>query len=234
MQVDLVAEIQRELAQRCAKNPSYSLRSFAKTLGTSPALLSLVLNRRRPISMKFQKKLADVLGITAEASKLPSLDTISLRDLEMSQSPLSYAVLSLIETFDFKSDVNWIAKRLNVSVHEVKSVLSSMEDSGLIETSTKVWKALTAPVRISNKLSSAFTRRFQAELIAKALKSLEDDSIQVRDHSSITFAVNIDDLPEIKKEIRKFRLALSEKYESKKKLTEVYNLTVQLTPVTKR
>src|SRR4051794_37275616 len=44
--------LREELARRCDFNPRYSLRAFARSLGTDPGTLSRVLTCRRPLTLK--------------------------------------------------------------------------------------------------------------------------------------------------------------------------------------
>src|SRR4051794_29725601 len=63
--------LQNELTRRCAKNPRYSLRAFAKALGMSHTVLSLVLSGKRPLSRKAALQVASALELApAERQRL--------------------------------------------------------------------------------------------------------------------------------------------------------------------
>ncbi|MGZ3699878.1 MAG: helix-turn-helix domain-containing protein, partial [Bdellovibrionota bacterium] len=51
-------------AERKAKNPSYSLRAFARYLAISAAALSQVLSRKRDLSKRNALKVAERLGLS--------------------------------------------------------------------------------------------------------------------------------------------------------------------------
>jgi uncharacterized protein (TIGR02147 family) len=232
MNPDLVDQLKNELLKRSSKQPGYSLRAFAKSLDVSPALLSLVLNNRRAPSRVFVEKVEAATGLRSPTESMST--NARMEEIESSAGWISYALLSLLETFDFQVNEGWIARRLRISVFELRDTVQKLTESGLLSTANRVWKQTTPAIRVNNSKSTAHTRRFQRELIERSLDSLDRDPPEMRDHSSITFAVNTKDLPAIKDEIRKFRIHLSEKYEQRRRLDEVYNLTVQFTPLTKR
>src|SRR5437868_10680542 len=58
------AIIQEELAQRCEKNPRYSMRAFAKALGVGSGALSEILSGKRVPSHKLARQLVSALGLT--------------------------------------------------------------------------------------------------------------------------------------------------------------------------
>ena len=69
--------LQRELAQRCARNPRYSLRGFANFLGVDHATLSQLLRGKRavtPASIRWLAQLFievdDCAACVARAAKL--------------------------------------------------------------------------------------------------------------------------------------------------------------------
>jgi plasmid maintenance system antidote protein VapI len=59
----LVERLQRELANRCRRNPHYSLRAFARHLEMDSSTLSAILRRKRPITQKSSQKLTIALGV---------------------------------------------------------------------------------------------------------------------------------------------------------------------------
>lgn len=244
MQTDVVEILKNELSRRCAKNPRYSLRAFARALGISPANLSLLLNRRRPPSRRTIERVLKnldlrplereaVTGARMPLSWLPE-DSIDLATVEKVSTPLAYAILSLMVTAGFRSDARWIASRLGVSMHEVRVSLEALESVKLIDRRGRAWTLTGEGVRINNKVTTAITRAFHRGLIEKALSGMEDLPIEERDISSITFAMSPEQMTAAKEEIRRFRLRMADLFEQPKVSTEVYNLTVQLVPITTR
>jgi uncharacterized protein (TIGR02147 family) len=58
--------IREELAKRCAKNPRYSLRAFAKALGFESTVISQVLSGRRVPSPRTARKMIAGLALSPE------------------------------------------------------------------------------------------------------------------------------------------------------------------------
>lgn len=63
-EVDAVERVARELAQRRSKNPRYSLRGFAQSMGLSHSVLSLFLSKRRSLSASSALRVARELGLS--------------------------------------------------------------------------------------------------------------------------------------------------------------------------
>jgi uncharacterized protein (TIGR02147 family) len=241
----LVAELER----RCRQNPKYSLRAFARALGLNPAMLSQVLSGKRYLSQKRAAQLAQKLGLhpklsaqfvnTATSPKLSYVIKENYRDLALDQFGLiadwyHFGILSLIETEDFEPRISWISSRLGISEMEAKLAVERLERLGILDTKKTPWVQKDGPIMIENTISTAATRQFQSQLLKMAEYSLENDSAQIRDFSSVTLAIHPDDLPIAAEEIRKFRLHLMSLLEKRKSRKEVYQLAVQLYPASRR
>lgn len=61
--------LREELTKRVAKNPRYSLRSFAAHLGMGPSALSLILSGKRSISTKLVERIFSVLEFSQSEQK---------------------------------------------------------------------------------------------------------------------------------------------------------------------
>ena len=57
--------LQRELARRCADNPQYSLRAFARSLRTDHSTLSQILRAKRRLTAETIRALASELQVSA-------------------------------------------------------------------------------------------------------------------------------------------------------------------------
>ncbi len=117
-QTDYRAYLRAELERRVAKNARYSLRGFARDLGISPQMLSLVLNGKKGISLDSAVELAARLGLDpAEASlfvdlvsfaqaKTPEAKRLARYRLEERISPRSEPYRTL-EVDAFKAISDW-------------------------------------------------------------------------------------------------------------------------------
>lgn len=64
-----VVILEEEFQRRIVADPSYSLRSFAKFLQINPGTLSLILNRKRPLSLKMANLILPRLNLNPEEEK---------------------------------------------------------------------------------------------------------------------------------------------------------------------
>jgi transcriptional regulator with XRE-family HTH domain len=70
--------------ERKDKNPRYSLRAFARSLGVSSGQLSEILSSKRPLSHKLGRRIAVAMALTEEEShKLNTLISQQTQFLEM-------------------------------------------------------------------------------------------------------------------------------------------------------
>jgi transcriptional regulator with XRE-family HTH domain len=74
--------IQQELTNRKAKDPNYSLRSFAKDLELSPSSLSELFNGKHHLSIRTFGKIAVKLNLSEETRK----ETIEFLNYEMNKN----------------------------------------------------------------------------------------------------------------------------------------------------
>lgn len=256
-QIDPKRFLQDELSRRCSENPRYSLRAFAGFLDLSPSNLCMLLSGTRRFSRNVSKKIVNRLELepvvrdaflrgcllnrahTEDGSLFSSevsqqdYRTLELEHYRMISDWHHYAILSLIDTDDFRPNAAWMARRLGISVSEVKSAVSRLRQLGILETRGKRWRQLTPPLKVDNKSMVPFIRETHRRILEKAIKSLETDPFDTRDFSSATMAIDPRHLPLAIREITRFRRYLMELLESKGSAKEVYHLSIQLYPVTK-
>ncbi|MES2769968.1 MAG: TIGR02147 family protein [Bdellovibrionota bacterium] len=248
-----VAILKGVLLKRQSKNSSYSLRAFAKSLGISHTALSLIFNGKRTINFNLISKIANKLDLNFRQRKLflaeynHGLTGTNNQNLEESFNLIDedkfnviaewqhYAILSLIETKDFSMDYDWISKRLGISVLLVKTSIERLFRLKLIEKNAKgKWQQAGGYIRVNNNQSTAARKSFHQQLIKKAYRSLNNDPFEIRNHSAITFAMNPKDIPYAMERLKEFRIQLSEELENMNPKEEVYNLCLQLYPVSRR
>jgi uncharacterized protein (TIGR02147 family) len=235
--------LKQALKERCAKNPQYSIRAFARASGISHTVLSLVLSGKRRLSKKATIKLADYLGLDPKDRKAliqkrngPTADdyqTLSLDAFEVISDWYHYAILSLLEIPGAQFEPRWIAKQLGIQVLNAKLAIERLQRLGLVEeVSTGVWKQSGKPLKVENTISTVATRNFHKQLLARAAESIDKDPIPVRDFASMTFALDPSQVEYARQRIRDFRRQLVADLEVKGTPSTVYNFTMQLYPVT--
>ncbi len=244
---NLQAMLCDELARRCRTNPHYSMRAFARSLGISHSLLSMIMARKRAISKSAAKKILDNLNIDPVTAhkllnaladkKINSIasDTHQI-DLDLFTVVCDwyhYAILSLLDIPSAEFDRNWIARKLNITVTEAKLAMDRLQRLGLVEQKNGVWKQSVAPIRTDNVITTAATRQFHKQLLQKAVTSLEHDPFEKRVFASMTMSVNKKCVPYARKRIDELRDQLTQELEAMSPTTtDVYELLVQFFPLT--
>jgi transcriptional regulator with XRE-family HTH domain len=239
--------IENELAQRIKRNPSYSMRSFAKTIGISQSLLSLVLSGKRRVSKKTLQKMEDILGLELGSSNdsigtnfpypkegAKDFQQISLDTFALLSEWFHYAILSLLELPDAQLNSIWIAKRLGITPLEARLAISRLKRLNLISNIDGKWRQSSRPLKVENTKSTTATRKYHRQILQKAEESLENDPFETRDFSSMTFAVDPRLIPFARKRIQEFRRQLVKELEQMGTPQEVYQLAVQIYPVTRK
>lgn len=251
---NLILETLRyEFSKRIQKNPQYSMRSFAKQVGFSHTLLSLVLNGHRKPSRAMVEQLSERLQYSPEKRELllqeqsrekrsPKKSKAQQREEEISLDQFAvisewqhYAILSLLQVADTVWDEKFIAARLGITPLLAKVSMQRLTELGIvIQDEQGKWKQKSGPIVINDNRSTESTRKFQRQLLTKAVESMDNDAQDTRDLSSTTFAMDAKHLPFAIKRIREFRRQLTDELEALGNPQEVYNLTVQLFPSSKR
>lgn len=238
------ALLRAALAERCNKNPQYSIRSFARSSGISHTVLSLVLSGKRRLSKKATMQLAQHLELPPDhTEKLmrhhkavtePSeYEELSLDAFEVISDWYHYAMLSALELPNSKWNARWFAKQFGIQVLEAKLAMERLQRLKLVEEKNGKWSQTSKPIKVDNSTSTAATRKFHKQLLARAIEAIDLNTIDERDFSSTTFAMDPSLIPYAAAKIRKFRRELVAELEAKCSQEAVYNITMQLFPVTK-
>ena len=239
--------LQAVFVGRKSRNSRYSLRAYARDLGLSPSKMSEMLsgkyapgpgalqsicnslklnetesNHLKELAMEYRTMLSE----QAAARVLGEDELAMIVDLE------HYSVLSLMKTDTFYSEPKWIAQRLGLTVERVHEVIERLQRLDLVKFEDGQYRHVHEQVTTSHNIPSEALRMAHRQVIdhARECLSLQND---LRDITSITFAVNTDIIPEIKKILRDCRRRIAQLAESGRK-EEVYNLNFQLVPVTKQ
>lgn len=255
---DYRSYLKDELVRRVQENPRYSLRAFARDLKVSPQRLSFILNRKKGLSGDAAALIAYKLGLSdeeksffcdmvalahvksQEAKKMIALrmqksrggpnryQTLALEAFRVISDWYHYALLELTTTKNFKSDVNWIARRLGISVHEVKQAIERLKALDLLEeTASGKLKQTGENLTTTHDIPSDAIRSFNKQILTKALEALSQQTVEERDFTTITVSTSPRQLKKAKELIRDFRRSLAEHLESGDK-TEVYTFSMQL------
>lgn len=233
--------VREEFLRRCKNNPSYSLRSFARQLGVDPSLLSKVIRGQRQPSEDLVKCVGPLIGIKPQQiSKLlkGSGDVSYLMVSDDIFSVISdwfhFAILELIKTKEFESDLSWIAQRLCIHKTEAQAAIERLERLDFVEIKKgKYCLKAQNNTWANNEMTSAARKNLQKQLAIKAAEAIDDIPFSLRESGSLTIATPKTLIPEIKKKIQAFRREIDEFIEAQDAPDEVYQLVVSFYPLTR-
>lgn len=244
--------LQMELAERCKRNPRYSLRSFAALIEVEPSAVSQIISGKRNASTKVITRICNKLSVSPAqmnvflkeckskhveaASDQAEVDFMLMAEDAFACTSNWYhaAILELTFTIDFEYDVQWISKTLSITVTETKIAIERLLRLGFLEIRddrlVKIHKALT---NFTPGFTSSANKEFQRQILKKALDAIDNVTAEKKDITSMTMAIDVDKLPEAKKIITKFRRDMCSFLEAGEQ-TEVYNLAIQLYPISRK
>jgi transcriptional regulator with XRE-family HTH domain len=120
----------KELGDRRRRNPGYSLRAFARDLGTDHSTLSQILRGRRGLSSRMISRFGGQLRLH------PTI----IVDASVEQN--AETILRLARTPGFHTHSRWIAARTNIPLDAVNVALHRLLYQGdLLMKSANRWKA---------------------------------------------------------------------------------------------
>lgn len=239
--------LQNELVRRCNQNSSYSLRAFARSLDIEPSALSQILRGKRKLSSKMTSRLAHVLDLSpirvknfiefkdSSKNEVNDFKELTIDLFEVLSDWYHFAILELMNTKHFNGNPKWIAKSLGITINEVNISIDRLQRLEMLEINNDgAWKDLTGGK--TNLGDPALTNqafiRYQKKILALSEKSLMGDSIDIRDHSGTTMAIDSSKIPEAKELTRKFRRKIGKLLTGENE-DQVYQLQVSLFPLSK-
>lgn len=238
--------LKNEFNRRCGRNSRYSLRAYARDLKVESSALGRLMTGRRKPTRKTLEHLAPLLGLSAEEKALceremytspgkiavPSYRKIEPALFRRAPHWYHYAILELTHTHGFRSEPQWIARRLVLPVKKVRAAVKELRDIGFLSDD---WKDLSGNVGLAQPdYTEKSLMDFQAEILRLAQQAIYCVPIEFRDQTSMTMAVDKSQLPVAKEIIRRFRRRLCEVLKGGKssRRDSVYHLSVSLYPVT--
>jgi uncharacterized protein (TIGR02147 family) len=201
----------KEFQRRSAVNPSFTLRAFAQKLGVNSGSLSSILRGRRKVSLDMtvrllkacdvdaQTRLNVIAAVTGAAAVGPAYHPMDLAVTELLSEWHHFAILSLFETKNAKPDVKWISSKLKISTAQVFESLRLLKKLDLLREKNGKLAPTHTNLAATDGVPSSAVRRAHRQTIEKALVSLETHTVNERDFSGVTMAIDPARLPEAKK-----------------------------------
>lgn len=253
----------RELASRTRRNPSYSLRAFARDLKIPASKLSQALRGIKGFSADRASSIATHLGLSSSekdlfvdlvaseharslvgrtlakerVAKKAENDEFAELDLERFQiisDWFHFAILELTDVKDFESSPEWISARLEISLEEAKDAIERLLDFGLLKKNKKGRLSQTLiDIATPSGIPSRSIREQHYQLLQKADKALDMYSVSERDFSAITLAIATEDIPKAKELIKVFRRNFNKEMQASQEKNRVYCISIQFFPLDK-
>jgi uncharacterized protein (TIGR02147 family) len=196
--------LQAELARRCAGNPQYSLRAFARHLGIDHATLSQLLRCKRRFTRDTIERLGNRLGLDAHvladyiacedqtghlrrsAGALQEVQQLAHDTANLISDWYHLSILELLQLPQFQADSRWIARVLGITPDEVNIAVTRLVRLGLLQMrACDRWVANSATVATS---MSEFARTTIERLLEQVDKLLATAEL-VNGHGSLTQSI---------------------------------------------
>ena len=243
---DFITFLQKLFEQECSQNSDYSLRTFANKLQISPATLSHLLKRKRKLTEPQKRKFIKALNISDdemtsffknETSKTD--DWIFAPDW-IEHDEIDFDTLRILQLFllkTFKSDITWIASKLNISVAKVIRQLEILKQLGvIILVEGERWYLRDENLKVTGKTSKAkdklsLFKAQEVEMSLSVFKKGNADKKQVR--TFVILPVNGKDLEKAKKITLQYIERMTTLFDlNQKDADQLYTLSVALYPTT--
>jgi len=148
------AVLRAELTRRCARNPSYSLRAFARALEVDHATLSQILRGKRAMTRDTILQLGQRLGLEAPRLAAFVRDAEAVREDPPAYSPsldaagilgdpLHHQLLALTHAEDFRGGSPFLAQVLDTTPDAINVVLQRLLRFGLLRMDEGGWVDIT-------------------------------------------------------------------------------------------
>ena len=231
-----------EFKKRQERNPAYSIRAFSRDIGVAKTTISEAINGLRCLSVANIEILGVNLALEPEKIKRLKDDLSMISDrgrallvedeFAVIKDWYYLAILNLAKLPDNQCNAGWIAERLGLSLELASESLEKLIDLGLIKNVEDRLVRTLMPITTSVDIPSTSIREHHKQSMEKAISALEEVPVELRDFTTVTYALNSDKLPEVKKLIHSFHRKLG-KILSLKDATDVYRLNIQFFPLTK-
>ncbi len=142
------------------------------------------------------------------------------------------AIFELMKTSTFQNDPKWIAKRLDLSVHQVTVALSRMVKLGMIVLKNHHYLPASESISTPDGISSQAMKLHHEQFSKKAMEALFTHDLEERDFRGLTIKCKKSDVKLVRERLKKFLLELDAEL-SQGEGDEVYQLSTQFYCLTK-
>lgn len=240
----LGALLKKELDTKKTGNPDYSLRKLGKDLGMNSGILSSIMAGKRKVSYELAERVCTKMGIPpAEIVALLAEPDISQKvSIKIAKkeyyeilSDISFTTLyALLKTSDFKTDVRWIAERIQVSEDQVVEMIRKMVKVGILkfDENSQLTRAENVDLQHLTEVSDAMDDLIMA-LMKKAIEYYRVRDDLYSEFPLMTLPINSSKIFEFRKRNLKHLMECFEFLQEGER-DQVYAFAQQFIPITKR
>lgn len=251
---DYLRILLNEFQQRKKKNKKYSLRAFAKFLGVSHALLSLVLLKKKGLSPKMADKISTKLGLShlersifissvekcfsrSAAKKTKASHVLNQLYKQKQFKPLTQENASQIDHWAYVAVFEAIHSKKAQTVEElcffldqkpsmITKVATYLQEISAIAEANGKFLALSSSLHTTNDIPTKAMVSYHVSMAQKAIESVQQQPVHIREFQNAILTVNQDSLNDAKKMIRNFILEFNTRFYIDNDNTQLYSLFV--------
>ena len=255
--------LRNDLEERKRKSPGFSLRSLAMKLGLSPSTLIRIFNGKRNLSHKLIPGFIKYLGLRsreaeyftrlvsfcqAKTEKLRIGEYDELVNLRSGKTRITSgakytvynewyytAVRELLRFYPFRGNFLELSRMTYppITVHEAKRAVDILVQLGFIDRDGDTYIVRDENISTGELWHGTAIERFHRNTLAKAIEGLDTIDRKDRDYSTMTMCCSPEGYKKVRILLRETRRELTRIEESDLKRNRVYQVNIQLFPMSK-
>lgn len=251
---DYLRILQNEFLQRKQKNKKYSLRAFAKFLGVSHALLSLVFLKKKGLSPKMADKISTKLALShlernifissvekcfSRSAKKKTRAGQVLNELHKQKhfKSLTQENVSQIDHWAYVAVFEAIYSKKAQTTKElcffldqkpsmVVKVVTYLLEISAIADENGTYSALSSSLHTTNDIPAMAMVNYHISMAQKAIDSIQKQPVHIREFQNAILTVNHESIGEAKKMIRNFIHEFNTRFYVDNDNSQLYSLFV--------
>lgn len=253
--------LKEAIGKSTLKNSQLSTRVLAEKFSLSPSYLSRVLSGQRKLSLDSASKISRHFNLSADetlyffdlvemdnakteeekaqigrwSKRQPDAQILSEEHFKVVSDWYHFAILSLMRSKKFKSDIHWISHRLDLEPTEVRQALERLQHCGLVTVEKGKYVAVeNANFQTTEDVFSGAIQENHRQHLKLADSALAEFAPELREFINRTLNLNISDIPEAKRKIRNFIKKFDKEMDKQENGAEVFHIDIQFYQVTKK
>nr|BDT27847.1 DUF4423 domain-containing protein [Bacteriovorax sp. HI3] len=251
MKKSFIEKLDEEFGRRKKINDRYSLRAYARDLGIEPSLLSKILRRKIPLTLKMLNRLSVLTGVTdaeyrqfakeLEREEGYGIKNITNNELRVCSDWYAFVMTELPKLDGYKSDPKWMAKKLGITLQETKEMLEILLNLGILvrggDDSIRASHEVGNGFRVVSEDPKAYiaaSKKRWRNVFERYYETVDKLPSKSRAYHVMVTAIDSELIPEINKEMQDFVYELGTRMEKKsKKKDSIYEIDFSIFPMTK-